>query len=68
MKSNWLAFEGGIANYKIEYSIHHSLDLARQPCQEDAAWKEDVCKQSIVNGRIMESFNCTTPWLLHYAR
>ena len=67
-KRNHFRFLGGIAVYNIEYSLYYSLSLPNDPCYKKAAWKEDDCKLGIINSMIMETFNCTTPWLLHFAR
>ena len=67
-KRTRFTFSGGVLTYNIEYSVHHSLSLPKDPCYKEAAWTGDSCKLGIINNRIMQTFNCTTPWLLHSAR
>ena len=67
-KRNRFRFNRGKETYSVEHSLDYSLNLPQQPCLEEAAWKEDECKLDIVSRHVMDSFNCTTPWLLHHAR
>ena len=57
--------------YKYEYFLQHKIihQLTRnEKCTEDINWKTDDCKLGFINQKITKSFNCTTPWLLSYAR
>ena len=67
-KSNEFSYGGGLSTLSIEYSQQYSLNLAREPCSEEASWKEDDCTLGIINDMIMETLNCTTPWLFNFAR
>ena len=65
---NEFTYAGGFAKYGIEYTLRHSLNLKRSPCSEDTFGKEDSCLLGIINALMIDSFNCTAPWLLHAAR
>ena len=67
-KSNEFSYTGGLAKISIEYSLRYSLNLAREPCSDEASWKEDDCTLRTINRSIMDQFNCTTPWLIEFAR
>ena len=67
-KSNEFSYSGGLSRLSIEYSQHYSLNLDREPCSEEASWKEDDCTLGIINDMIMGRLNCTTPWLINFAR
>ena len=67
-KSNEFSYGGGLSTLSIEYSQQYSLNLAREPCYEEASWNEDECTLAIINDIIIETLNCTTPWLINFAR
>ena len=67
-KLNKLIYANGMAEYGIEPTVHYSLNLDINPCSEEASWKEDDCTLEIINDKIMDTFNCTTPWLLNFSR
>ena len=45
-----------------------SLPLGPDPCHEHIQWEEDTCTLNYLNSLIYSELNCTTPWLLHFAR
>ena len=57
-----------MADYSVEHTLSYSLNLNRDPCSEKASWKEDDCPLGIIFEKIMETFNCTAPWLLKFTR
>ena len=65
---NEFTYAKGMAKYGIEYTLRYSLNLNRSPCSEDAFGKEDSCALGIINTVMIDSFNCTAPWLFHAAR
>ena len=67
-KPNKFTYDEGIAKYGIEYTLCYSLNLDRNPCSEDFFGKEDICSLGIINTQMIDTFNCTAPWLLHAAR
>ena len=67
-KANRFPYGGGMITYSIEYILYHSLNLDTEPCSEETSWKEDNCALGLINDMIMNTFNCTTPWLLNWAR
>ena len=54
--------------YNIKHSIVTSLPLAGDMCEHRMDWREDDCKLNFINRQIINKFNCTVPWLLHFAR
>ena len=57
--------------YKYEYFLQHNIIhiiAGDDKCTEDINWKTDNCKLDYINQNITKTFNCTTPWLLSYAR
>ena len=67
-KLNKFRYTKGMAEYAIEYTLRYSLNLDRDPCSEEASWTGDDCSLKIINNKIMDTFNCTAPWLLFFAR
>ena len=67
-KSNELIYGKGLAEFSVEHTLRYSLNLERYPCSEEASWKEDDCSLGLIINKIMDTFNCTTPWLLNYTR
>ena len=67
-KSNTFLYGKGMADYSVEHTLGYSLNLKRNPCSEEASWKEDDCPLGIIIDKIMETFNCTAPWLLNFTR
>ena len=67
-KPNRFRYAKGLAEYAIEHTLRYSLNLDRDPCSEEVSWKEDECALNIINTKILETVNCTTPWLLKFAR
>ena len=67
-KPNKFTYSTGMAVNAIEYTLHYSLNLDREPCSEAASWKRNDCVLTIINNKIIDAFNCTAPWLLNFAR
>ena len=67
-KPNRFRYAKGMAEYAIEYTLRYSLNLDRDPCSEGASWKGDDCTLTMINNKILDTFNCTAPWLLSFAR
>ena len=67
-KSNTFLYGKGMADYSFEHTHSYSFNLERNPCSEEASWKEDDCPLGIIIDKIMETFNCTAPWLLNFSR
>ena len=62
-------FETGFSySYDLLYSISKVLSLPPTPCSSELDWNQDSCKLKFINDKIMKSLNCTTPWLLSFAR
>ena len=57
--------------YKYEYFLQHKIInrlSGNVTCTEESNWKTDDCKLASINQNITNTFNCTTPWLLSFAR
>ena len=67
-KFNTFKYSKGMAEYGIEYTLRYSINMDKNPCSEEASWNQDNCTLGIINDKIMDTFNCTAPWLLSYAR
>ena len=67
-KPNRFSYAKGMAEYAIEHTLRYSLNLNRSPCSEDAFGKEDSCALGLIKAQLLDSFNCTAPWILHAAR
>ena len=55
-------------SYDLLYSISKVLSLPPTPCSSELDWNQDSCKLKYINDKIVKSLNCTTPWLLSFAR
>ena len=53
---------------QVYHDLHVSLSLDQSPCFPEMKEKVDQCRLKYINDAIVNKFNCTTPWLLHYAR
>ena len=59
---------GFIYRYQVYHRIAQSLPFGLDPCHQDTEWEEDSCTLRHLNQLIYSQLNCTTPWLLNYAR
>ena len=59
---------GYVYTYDVQHSIFKMLPLKPNPCSPKMDWKQDPCKLKYINDKVTESLNCTTPWLLNFAR
>ena len=53
---------------QVYHRIAMSLPLGADPCDADTQWEEDPCTLRFLNDLIYTQLNCTTPWLLSFAR
>ena len=53
---------------QVYHDLHVSLSLDQSPCFPEMKEKVDQCRLKYINDNIVNKFNCTTPWLLHFAR
>ena len=68
-KHTYLEAEKGFRyNYVLHYSISKILPLQPNPCSTEMDWNVDPCKLKYINDKTMNLMNCTTPWLLDFAR
>ena len=68
-KQTLFYFEAGFNyNFALHHSITKSLSIQPNPCSEAMDWMQDPCKLKYINDKIMDTLNCTTPWLLAFAR
>ena len=54
--------------YNIGYAIITSPLMEDDSCDHSRDWKVDDCKLKYINNIIINQFNCTVPWLLHFSR
>ena len=50
------------------YSISRKLSVRSAECSPEMDWMQDNCKLKYLNQKLMDHLNCTTPWLLHFAK
>ena len=58
--------------FEYRFLLHHtivkSLASGSDQCTPDIAWGQDQCKSKYINNLMIDTYNCTAPWLLHFAR
>ena len=58
--------------YKYQYGVHTSisrkLSVRSAQCESEMDWMQDHCKLKYINQKLIDHLNCTTPWLLHFAK
>ena len=68
-KHTKIRYQLGFENYfDLLHSISRVLPQQPHPCSVDMDWGQDTCRLKYVNDRIIQALNCTTPWLLAFAR
>ena len=68
-KRNEMYTEVGFSyRYQVYHRLTLSLPLGPDPCHPDTEWEGDECTLKFLNDLIFKKLNCTTPWLLSFAR
>ena len=68
-KHAYLEFRKGFSyQFDLQNRIGNILTSQQSSCSAEMNWKVDNCKLSFINNKIMNSLNCTAPWLLQHAR
>ena len=68
-KRNEIYTEVGFSyRYQVYHRLTHSLPIGPDPCHLDTEWEGDECTLKFLNDLIFNQLNCTTPWLLSFAR
>ena len=61
-------YDSHLYRMQVYHRIAMSLPLGADPCDADTQWEEDPCTLRFLNDLIYSQLNCTTPWLLSFAR
>ena len=68
-KRNEIYTEVGYSyRYQVYHRLSQSLPIGPDPCHTDIEWAGDECTLKFLNDLIYDELNCTTPWLLSFAR
>ena len=54
--------------YHLQHTISNALPLGANSCTKATDWKVDFYRLKYINDKMINMLNCTTPWLLHFAR